>query len=289
MKLFDRRAILTVGTIQINGGVLQGRLLGVKFDFHVTKTIDGKPNKAEIHITNMNPSHRAALEGAASIPVQLEAGYAEGTSVLFLGTLRSATSVKDGPDWVTTIGSGDGEKAVQTARINVSIAPGTNTDEVFRKLAKALGVGEGNLAQAAQTIRSAFSGTGNIFTAGTVLTGQASAEMNRICRSLDLEWSIQNGKLQILERTKALAGKAILLSGLGIGTGMIGSPSISVDSKDQRQVLSAEMAMIPDVYPGRIMIVESIDKSGQFRIESSEHQGDTHGPKWGITVKAKRY
>lgn len=289
MKLFDRRAILTVGTIQIGGGALQGRLLGNRFDFHVTKTADQKPNKLELHITNLNPSHRSTLEGASSLPVQLECGYAEGTSVIYLGNLRSATSVKDGPDWITTIGSGDGEKALQTARVSVSIAPGTNTDEVFRKLATALGVGEGNLSQAAQTIRSAFSGTGNIFTAGTVLTGQASSEMTRICRSLNLEWSIQNGKLQILERTKTLEGKAIFLSGLGLGTGMIGAPSISIDSKDGRQVLTVEMAMLPDVWPGRPMVVESIDKSGQFRLEQTDHEGDTHGPKWGITVKAKRY
>lgn len=289
MRLFDRRAILTIGNLQINGGVSEGRLLGCKFEFKVTKTIDGKPNKCEIHVTNLAPNHRATLEGAAQIPVQLEAGYSAGTSVLFLGNLRSATSTKDGPDWTTTIGGGDGEQAVQTARVNVSIAKGTNTDEVFRMLAKALGVGEGNLAQASQSIRSAFSGTGNIFTAGTVLSGQASSEMNRICRSLDLEWSIQNGKLQILERKKGLEGKAIFLSGLGVGTGMIGAPAISIDSKDKRQVMTVKMAMIPDVYPGRIMVVESVDKSGQFRIEQSDHGGDTHGPEWSVTVKAKRY
>lgn len=297
MRLFGRVATLIADTIKIESRPATAevpRPLRIRFD--VTKTSDGKPNKAKIDIWNLNPNHRAQLENAPYVPVQLDAGYVDGTSTIFLGNLRSARTVKsDGKDWITSLECGDGELAVQTARVNVTIAKGTDTDQVLRTLAKALGVGEGNLAQAAQTIRSAFSGTGNIFTAGTVLSGHAATEMDRICRSLNLEWSIQGGKLQILERTKALEGTAILLGvalerfGHNGSGGMIGSPTIAIDSKDKRQTLTAKMALQPDVAPGRLMVVNALNVSGQFRIEDTHHNGDIGTDDWYVEVKAKRY
>lgn len=290
MRIFGRVATVTVGTIRIDSRVSKENPIPPRIRCDITKTNDGKPNKAKVEIWNLNETHRSQLENAPYVPCQIDLGYQEGTSTVFLGNLRAGRTVREnGINWKTSLECGDGELAVQTARVNVSIAKGTNTDEVFRRLAKALGVGDGNLNQAVISIRSAFSGTGNLFTAGTVLSGQASAEMTRICKSLNLEWSIQNGKLQILERTKALEGTAILLRSVATGGGMIEAPTLTIDSKDKRQLLTVKMAIQPDVAPGRLLVVEGLNVKGQFRIEETHHLADTGGTEWYVEAKGKRY
>jgi hypothetical protein len=114
--------------------------------------------------------------------------------------------------------------------------------------------------------------------------------MTAICKSLDLEWSVQGGKLQILERGKALAGKAIFLtsgSSGGANSGLIGVPSV-----DNKGILTCQMLMQPDVYPGRLLVLASENIKGQFKITDTTHKGDTHGTdggSWSVEVKASKY
>lgn len=257
--------------------------------FSIAKTLKPEPNKATIRLYNLNPSHRQALSSAESVPVQVEAGYEDGVSVLYLGDLRNIQTIREGADLITTISSGDAELPRQTTRVAVTIAKGSSPQQVFTALSKALGVLPGNVAQANAAIRSEF---GNVFSMGTILSGSAHDEMDRLCRSLDLEWSVQQGKLQILERKKALTTiSAILFSSELRGNGMIGEPTIAIDSKDKRQVCTVRSLIVPDVFPGRIMVVQGERVKGQFRIEETQHDGDTHGlsEAWTVTSKGKRY
>ncbi len=276
--LYDRRAILTVGTMRVRS---QDSL---RFRFTVDKNLKPEPNKAEIVIFNLNSFHQTQIDLLGTVPVQLEAGYSNATSVIFLGDLRTGFTTSEGPDDLTVIGSGDGEQAVRKSRVNISIAKGTNTDQVLKQIALALGVKPGNLDDAARKIRSAFSGTGNLFTMGTVLSGSAYREMCAICKSLNLEWSIQDGKLQILERGKALSTEAIVLNK---DTGLYGEPTI-----DNKGIMSCTMAMQKDVFPGRIVLLQAERIKGQFRLEETSHKGDTReagAGSWVIEAKGKRY
>jgi hypothetical protein len=288
--LWDRRSTVTVGTIQIQSRGLADQGPGdLRFSFDVTKTIRPEPNKCTLRLFNLNGDHRSYLQqlspigSTRGIPVQIEAGYAEGTSVIFLGDVRNAVSTKDGPDRITTLGGGDGEKVHQAARASQTFPKGTKPGDVVRALAVSLGVKPGNLNAAISQINTAFDG---IFLGGTVITGRASDEMTRICKGLDLEWSIQNGVLQILDRKAALGKTAIVLNK---DTGLLGNPTIGIDSKDKRQVVTCKSLLQPDVYPGRIVIVQSDDVQGQFRIEETHHQGDSRAETWEVEIKGKRY
>lgn len=120
-----------------------------------------------------------------------------------------------------------------------------------------------------------------MFSDGAVVSGSAFREMNFICSSLGLSWSIQDGKLQIIQLGKALDGKAILLSA---STGMIGSPTVDTDG-----VLTVTMLLAPDVFPGRKLVLDSQRLKGQYRIEVCEYQGDTYEKDWYIKLTGKRY
>jgi hypothetical protein len=262
------------------------KLAGHRVAFSVEKTIKEEPNTCELQIWNLNSDQRSEFEelepkkeAPRGIPVRIEAGYEDQSSLIWIGDLRTVDSVKDGADWVTTFRSGDGEKAYQTARIGQSFGPRTSLPTALRAIADALGIGHGNLAKVALALKQ--TGATSVFTHGKVLSGSAAQAMTDFARSADLEWSIQDGALQLVDRGKALAGLAIRLTS---DTGMIDSPTV-----DNKGVLTVTMLMIPDVRPGSLLVLDSQRIKGNYRIEKANWFGDTHGNEWFIQAECSRY
>lgn len=290
--LFNRKWALTVSTLEVDAFAIH---------FRVEKTIKPEPNKVTIEVWNLNDDHRAALQELApgkrvgkkagrkgktspnltgSVPVRLEAGYAEdGTDLIYLGDLRTVDSELTGPDWITAITSGDGERAFRTARINQAFGPRTPVRTALSAAVKALGLGNGNLASVANAL--SLQGTSTVYARGVVLSGSAARALTDICRSANLEWSIQDGVVQFVDLNKALAQRAVLLKA---GTGLIGSPSV-----DGNGVLKAKTLMIPGLACGRLVVVDSRQIQGQFRVEKIITEGHSHGNDWGHDIEAKRY
>jgi hypothetical protein len=276
-ELFGRRAIVTVDRLE---------LADFDVSFRIEKTLKPEPNTLELAIFNLNPDHRAALEElrpkettpTRGIPCKIEAGYGDELSLLWLGDLRTVESQSNGPDWITNLTSGDGEKAYQNARINVSYGPATPLETALRAMVRALGVDGGNLAKVVAKLRQ---GGSAMLPAGAGLSGQAAQHLDNFARSADLEWSIQDGALQILERGKALSTKAIELTP---ETGLIGSPTV-----DNEGLLKARMLVIPDVRPGTLLVVKSQRVEGNYRTEKAVWDCDTSGGPWYVDVEASRY
>lgn len=270
--LFVRKYVLTIGTLQISNLHITGS---------VKKNLKSEPNTAEFKVYNLSADHRKQIQSEGALTVQLEIGYDSGTSVVFLGDLRTSrpSEYDANGDIVSTIGGADGGKKHQTARVHVSHRKGTSTATVLQSLVTALGVLPGNSSAAIGQITSA--GLGDRFTLGTVLSGSASREMSRILRSVGYTWSIQNGALQMLPLTKALSDTAILLEDFGP---LIGSPSIDKDG-----VLTCKSLIIPDVFPGRYMVLNARDVKGQYRIQECNYDFDSEKDPWYITYKAKAY
>jgi hypothetical protein len=275
--LWDRRITVTVDTIQFTA---------LDCRFKVEKTLKPTPNTCELQIWNLNEEHRAQLEeltppatnATTGIPCSIDAGYKDGTTLIWLGDLRTAETVRDGPDWVTNLSSGDGEKAWQNAKLHVSYGPKTPLDTALRAMARALGVGEGNLTKVVKNLKVAGSA---IWPTGKVISGPVSKALTDFARSADLEVSIQDGALQFLDRGAALAGTAVRLAP---ETGLIDSPTV-----DNEGVLTAKMLLIPDIRVGGLVTMDAARVKGTYRIEEATWEGDTAGDEWGITIKAKRY
>lgn len=290
VTLFRRKCRVVVDTIEVvaletreGDSVDPSSALTVRFK--VDKNLTPTPNKAEIHILNLTREHQAQLAERADVPVLIEAGYEDATSVIFLGKLRTARPTRDGADVIMSLSSSDGGTEYQKGRVSLSVKKGTSTDVVIKELVRALGVLEGNLNQAIATINA--NALGQMFAAGTCVHGQASVAMTDLCRSAGLIWSIQDGKLQILPLRQALAGEAILLSSEANGgrnTGLVEAPSV-----DPKGILKAKMLIAPDVIPGRIVVVQSEFVNGQYRIEKTTHTGDTRGTDWYVEIEGRRY
>lgn len=290
-QLFGRSVDVVVGN---------KRLTGLDCAFEIVKTLRGEPNKCSLKLWNLAEDTRASFEQLAprrrwqttGIPVRIEAGYGEDRSLLWNGELRNVYTEVEGPDWVTSMDSGDGWLAWQNSRVNLSYGPMTPVETVFRALVQQLGVGVGN------TDLKMFSltGMGKFFPHGKVISGSVAQELTDFCRSAGLECSIQDGVLQVLDLGQALRGKALLVSS---DTGMVGSPSVDVDG-----IATVKTLLIPGVRVGQLISLSTANTSlvtdlnaptgvsrisGTYRVEKATWSGDTSSDDWTITMQARRY
>lgn len=275
--LFRRSARITIDTIEI---FVDPDEIGAHLDvaFSVERSLKPEPNTAELQVWNLNADNRSALEELEKVAVQIDAGYGDTQALLYLGNMRTVFTIRDGPDLITNIQSGDGEKEYQQSRINVSIAKGTSNVDVFAQVAKALGVSTGNLDN--PTIKTQILFSPPMFPQGTVLSGQVSSIVTQLASSVGLEWSIQGEALQFLIARQPILGKAVSLTP---NTGLIGSPSV-----DNEGVLTAQALLIPDLLPGRIVELESERLSGSFRVETAKYVGNTAADDWFVDFEAKK-
>lgn len=274
--LFDKRWDVTVDTIQFQN--LDG-------SFKVDKTLKPAPNNCELTIFNLSPPHRAQLEqlsaksksAAGRIACKIDAGYAAGMTQIWLGDLRTAQTTREGPDWVTRISSGDGEKS-GNARLHTSYGPKTSIADVFRAIARAMGVAEGNLSKVASKLKIAGSA---VFPTGVTISGPCYRQLQIWAQSADLQLSIQDNTLQFQDIGQALAGSALKLNS---GTGMLESPTI-----DNEGVITVKTLMIPGIRMGGIIVVDGLTVKSQHKVEKGTAEGDTNGDEWGWTLSGHRF
>jgi hypothetical protein len=291
-ELRQRICHVTVGTLLLEG--TDGT--GLDCEFKVRKSLKPEPNTCELSIYNLNPTHRKQLiattpqvsaasppgTGGVVVPVKIEAGYKNTVSQVWLGELRSAQTTKDNDgNQVTELTTGDGDKAVSRQRINVSIGPGTTSATALRTMLKALGIGQGNLPKALTLLNT--QGIAQIYAKGANLKGLAADHMKDLMGSAGLEWSIQEGQLQVLTLGQPLAGRAIEISA---ASGMVGSPTV-----DTKGILSVSTLMVAGIRPGIVVNVDSESLSGGYRVISCEYEGKTFGEDspWYVHIEAPRF
>lgn len=283
-KLKDRVWSVTVGALV--GGLKKGlQVDGHRVSFRVQKTLKSLPNQGECSIYNLSRTQRAQIEelrpkkgDTRGIPVLIKAGYKEGgAGQIWNGDMRTVYSERVGADWITKFETGDGGDSKKSS-IHVAYGPGTTPDIALRAIVRALGIDEGNVAAAAIKLRQSGAA---LFPQRLVLSGNAPRQLDRFCDSAGLEWSIQDGAVQILEQGKTLGTKAINLTSK---TGLIESPSI-----DPLGVLSFKMFIQPDVRCGGLLVLKSQTVQGNYRITKAHWEGDSHGQPWYITGEGTRY
>ncbi len=269
-KLFKKKINLRVGSLLVGD---------LNCQFSVKKTLKPKsPNTCDLAIFNLSVANRKLLEQSKQQTVSLTAGYENAMSLIFYGQVRAAWTHNEGPDMITMMSSGDGEHALQTAQVSTSFGPSVPLFIVLQNIADSLGVGMGNVLRVATEI-AAKGGGKTPYPRGTAFSGNAAEALSRLCQSADLEWSIQNGQIQILDLGKPLLGKIVEVSS---DTGMIGSPS-----SDNKKVISFTTLMIPELKPGVQVLMNTANLKGFYRLETTEHKGEVLGEDWQVDCTAK--
>ena len=262
-------------------------LFGLDFEFSVKRSLSADQNTAEIVVYNLNADHRKHL---ATVPdgvvVKLQAGYLgpaptrpsvsagapdapADLPTIFLGRIREVTHLRAGPDWETHIGTGDGDG--KDKPIHFSLGPGASVEAAIRKVVGEMGIGIGNALQA---INSAGfgAGLGKVFSGGVTVSGRGDKELERLLNSAGLEFSVQNGELQVLEKGKALNTPAIELTP---ANGLVGSPELG-----EKGTVKFRCFLSADVYPGRQVRLRTSQVDAYFRVETASYTGQWAGNDW---------
>jgi hypothetical protein len=125
---------------------------------------------------------------------------------------------------------------------------------------------------------AASAATADSFLTGYVAHGRASTELERLLSARGLEWSIQDGRLQVLPKR----GTTAQVVSLSPDTGLVGSPEYGTpDKKGAASVLKVKALLQPQIKPGGKIRIDSANIHGVFfRVEEVEHRGDTAGGDW---------
>lgn len=284
-ELRDREIAITAGTIRIaSRSVATGANKPIlRVSIKIEKTLQKEPNAAEVTIWNLSKGTRAALQ-KKGIPTEIEAGYFNATSLIFKGDLDYGSTTRQGSDWVTVLQATDSGTKYRSSRINISFDAGSVLTDVLKTAAEAIGVGLGNVAEAAA--EGAPRGTALEYVKGLVLSGKASEQFDKIVKRAGWEWSIQDGQIQITKPGQPLDPDEVI--SLQQGTGLIGSPE-----RGEKGIVKARSLLQPQLLPGHRVEIKAGDRGGKpeidgfYRIEKLSITGDTGGKDWYSDIEAR--
>lgn len=259
------------------------RIEGLKITFNVKRNLKTSTNQATIEIYNLSETTRARIHEKTR-KVTLLAGYedGEGLQLLFEGSIMTVSNLRQVPEVVTRIEANDGQTALRKAHASLSYTPGVKGGQVLKDVISRLGL----------PTKFISSLSTKAFSQGFVHHGPAKDAMDKICKAMGLEWSVQNGSVQVLEigRPDNSDPRGIILTS---ESGLLGSPERlrqiqddpNADKKPNGYTIKA--LLVPKINPGGYVAVRSRDipRATAYRVESVEHKGDTHGDDWTSTIE----
>lgn len=249
---------------------------GLRVSFTVKRTLKPDANSASVEVFNLSATSRAGIK-RKGVRVILEAGYADvGLETVITGDCRLASHEQSGTEWVTRFELLDGGRVLRYGRASTSYAPGTPVSKAVGDLAGKLGISGGQLAK---QLPSLSAKTLN----GIVTHGSVPETLDKLLKPQGYSWSIQDGRLQVLKGSDHTE----LIPLISTDSGLIGSPKLLTPDKNEgRSLLSFTSLLNARIRPGCLVAVQSKQFSGQFRVETVTHKGDTHGTDWTSEVEA---
>lgn len=270
-RAYQRRLYVRVGTREVSA---------LDVGFTVDRSIDYTQNTARIQIFGLSAETRKDLQSRAGSGVNCEVlvGYADQPPPmrLFLGDLRVISSQRQGPEWITSIESGDGDIVKQT-EVTGSWPEGSSLKQVVSDIA-------GALRQSGQDILSAMAGVPDQALDGPLAVhGRGDDALRDQLDKLGLEHSWQNQELQILRKNGSKGGNAVLLTPQ---TGLLDSPEVQgIRGFIRVPVVNASSLLNPLITPGGLVRVESSAWSGTLTARRVTHSGQSWGGEWMTSIE----
>lgn len=259
------------------------RYEGLRMAFQVVTSIRPEPNTAELTIYNLNKDSRTAVQ-KEKVPVLIEAGYNNEYAAIFKGYLRDASNTNRGTDWITTLITGDGDIAWRESRVKESFKKGAEIDKVIEQLFKRLGPSV-DVRDALNKVKSGNFREGlTQFTRGTTLYGKTVEQLSKMMKSKGLEWFVDQGQIQVVERGKVLPTPDGKIQRLTANTGLIGSPQVG-----EGKTIKITALLQPTFRLGTLVQVESDSATGNYRITKLTHSGDTYDQNFYTLIEATAY
>lgn len=283
MPRFDRAYRLLVGPPGQKGVEI---LPPLHITFDIEKDAEEKLNYHKIRIWNLTKETRDSIVEPDNIAV-LYAGYAEedGPLLIASGSVFFGYTYYDGADVVTELEILDGFVEVRDTVVSLGYGAGARASDIIKGIVQQMGL----------HLMMANDAPDRVWQNGFSYYGAARTALHKVVQGTGLEWSIQNGELQVIPKRGTTPRTAIVLAA---DTGLLGYPERQREgaqekakvkdqiSGDNRNITSAKQQrdgwrvnslLLPQINPGDLVKLESRTVEGWFRVDSLRHTGDWGG------------
>ena len=272
MKNFDRQYRMSAGPPGSVGFEIGGTSpYALHISFSVQKQELESSNTAKVQVWNLNKQNLATLE-AENCFLLLKAGYGNTLPVILSGTVSHTSTRKDGSDMLTEIEGVDGRMEVRDTWVSMSYAGLVNTKKILDDTAAQMGL----------TVTYSYNATFADIPNGFSFVGQAKNALSKACAVSGLEWSIQNGVLQIKKPGDVMNREVYVI---GPETGLIEIPErVQISSSDDAGTpqMGYDLVYLLNgaIGVGDYVQVQSKYLTGFFRVYSLEIDGDNLSGAW---------
>lgn len=272
MKNFDRQYRMSAGPPGSVGFEIGGTSpYALHISFSVQKQELESSNTAKVQVWNLNKQNLATLE-AENCFLLLKAGYGNTLPVILSGTVSHTSTRKDGSDMLTEIEVVDGLMEVRDTWVSMSYAGLVNTKKILDDTAAQMGL----------TVTYSYNATFADIPNGFSFVGQAKNALSKACAVSGLEWSIQNGVLQIKKQGDVMNREVYVI---GPETGLIEIPErVQISSSDDAGTpqMGYDLVYLLNgaIGVGDYVQVQSKYLTGFFRVYSLEIDGDNLSGAW---------
>ena len=272
MKNFDRQYRMSAGPPGSVGFEIGGTSpYALHISFSVQKQELESSNTAKVQVWNLNKQNLATLE-AENCFLLLKAGDGNTLPVILSGTVSHTSTRKDGSDMLTEIEVVDGLMEVRDTWVSMSYAGLVNTKKILDDTAAQMGL----------TVTYSYNATFADVPNGFSFVGQAKNALSKACAVSGLEWSIQNGVLQIKKPGDVMNREVYVI---GPETGLIEIPErVQISSSDDAGTpqMGYDLVYLLNgaIGVGDYVQVQSKYLTGFFRVYSLEIDGDNLSGAW---------
>jgi hypothetical protein len=266
--LFNRVTRVTIE----NEGQERKTLGNVRTQFEIVKTQKSQSNTLTLTMYNLAEDTmnllRGSKDGAATI--ELFAGYSEDVSLIYKGNVlpNGVVVSRQGTDRIVEVRCGDGAQEFKENKVSVSFSKGITVRQVIDDVIKQTGFDLGEI--------KGLDGIDGTFENGFSDIGPIRKVMDRIAKAGNVDWSVQDGAIQILGKEDVRDESAFLLNER---TGLLGSPSLTKNGAKFQSLL------LPKMNIGRQIIAESELITGAYKAIKVTHEGDNQEGPWFTTTE----
>lgn len=274
-----------------------------RITFQIRNADVESPNSAVIRVYNMSKETVQKITSKGEYgDVILNAGYEGGNfGAIFKGTIKQFRFGRESAtDTYLDILAADGDIGYNQGVVNATLAKGSTIEDSIKAAASAMPGVNPNVS----VLQVDKQHLVNINPRGQVAFGMARAFLRNSASSLDATWSIQNGKIVMIDKAGYLPGEAVKIN---IGTGLVGMPEQTDEGIKLQCLLNSRirigglvqlnndeiiqlMQQSPDAAPipfnqwAGIQYNALLSKDGVYRAYVVEHEGDTRGHNWYTNI-----
>lgn len=272
MQNFDRQYRMTAGkpgSVGFEIGDTTPYTLHIAFS--IQKQELESSNTAKVQVWNLNKSHLATLEEEGCF-LTLKAGYGNTLPLILSGSVSYTHTQPDGADVMTEIEVVDGLAEIRDTWVSISYAGKVNSKKIIDDVAAQMGV----------TVTYSYNAEFADIPNGFSFVGQAKFALTKACAVSGLEWSIQNGVLQIKKPGDVMNREVYVI---GPETGLIEIPErVQISSSDDAGTpqMGYDLVYLLNgaIGVGDYVQVQSKYLTGFFRVYSLEIDGDNLSGAW---------